>query len=183
VPVSTPTSQYHLGFTLNAPAAPLGPVVLNADLTDTQVTFMGSSTPVNEPVVALDVATVSNGGTVEYLEVYVEAAANGLTDDMHFQVPIDVGAPFTITLTNEDPFFSSMTLNQVGYFISSTSIALVNLNVVDQPFANYPNSVPGFPNGTSLAFVPEPSSAALLPVGVLAALGLCWRRRSRVVWP
>jgi hypothetical protein len=178
VPVSTPTSQYHPGFTLNSDPAPLGPVVLNADPTDTQITFSGSPTPVHYPIPALDVATVNNGGTIEYLEVFLEATAGGLTTDIHYQVPINVGALFTITPINLDPFNPIMTLALAGYYTSPTPIPPVNQNVVDQPFSLFTNSIPGSPNGVILTFVPEPSSAALLPVGVLTALGLWWRRRS-----
>jgi hypothetical protein len=176
VPVSTPTSEYHPGVTINSSAAPSGPVVLSADATDAQITFNGSSTTVNYPVVALDVSTVNTGGTIEFLEVFLGTTAGGLTAHVHYQVPIDVGAPFTINLSNQDPFFSTITLTQAGFFISPTSIPLANQNVVNEPFSNYPNSIPGFPSGSTLASVPEPSSAALLSVAFLGAVGL-WRRR------
>jgi hypothetical protein len=190
MPVSTPTNAYHPGFTIcsgtngvcDGLAPPLGPLVETAGLVDTQVTFSGSPTPVDYPEIAIQLSTNNNGGTIEFLNYFVTATAGGLMTDTHYEFPVDVGAPLDVTLFNLDPAFSSITLSNVRFYISSIQVPLAMMNDLDQPLTLYTTQDPHYPDGTTLpvmSAVPEPSSATLLSIGALGALVLCWRRRSR----
>jgi hypothetical protein len=186
-PVDTISGHQHIGFGVgSAGAAGRGTIVENPGIFQMFTTFVNLSTLATNvnafPALNVNVNAVDNGNAPRFAIEFVDATQGGLTVGEWFEEPVnDI---WTLSFEN-DMASGDLTLSDAGFFISPTQIPLDQLNAADLPPTDPRfQPIPGIPDGTVLApgqasatlAVPEPPSAALLSLGVLALLGV--RRRA-----